>query len=121
MSLESCYSAMEGDYQTVYARLSKNERIIKKFVLKFLEDGSYDLLVRSLEEKNYREAFRAAHTMKGICQNLSFTKLYNSVNELAETLRPEDADVQKAGEQFLDVERDYKQTIDAIRALQAEG
>jgi HPt (histidine-containing phosphotransfer) domain-containing protein len=112
---------MEGDYQTVYARLSKNERIIKKFVLKFLEDGSYDLLVRSLEEKNYREAFRAAHTMKGICQNLSFTKLYNSVNELAETLRPEDADVQKAGEQFLDVERDYKQTVEAIRTLQAEG
>ena len=109
MSLESCYSAMEGDYQTVYARLSKNERIIKKFVLKFLEDGSYDLLVRSLEEKNYREAFRAAHTMKGICQNLSFT------------LRPEDADVQKAGEQFLDVERDYKQTVEAIRTLQAEG
>ena len=78
-------------------------------------------MVRSLEEKNYREGFRAAHTMKGICQNLSFTKLYNSVNELAETLRPEDADVQKAGEQFLDVERDYKQTVEAIRTLQAEG
>ena len=85
------------------------------------DEHTSDLLVRSLEEKNYREAFRAAHTMKGICQNLSFTKLYNSVNELAETLRPEDADVQKAGEQFLDVERDYKQTVEAIRTLQAEG
>ena len=117
MSLESCYSAMEGDYQTVYARLSKNERIIKKFVLKFLEDGSYDLLVRSLEEKNYREAFRAAHTMKGICQNLSFTKLYQSSHEITEALRTKNYD---QALQLLDrVAADYSQTANAIQAFQA--
>ena len=116
MSLESCYSAMEGDYQIVYARLSKNERIIKKFVLKFLEDGSYDLLVRSLEEKNYREAFRAAHTMKGICQNLSFTKLYQSSHAITEALRTKDYDL--AAQLLSKVKADYQQTADAIRAFQ---
>ena len=48
MSLETCYSALEGDYQTVYNRLNKNERIVKKFVLKFLEDPSRKKTIRKL-------------------------------------------------------------------------
>ncbi len=118
MSLESCYSALEGDYQTVFNRL-RNERIVKKFALKFLEDSSYELLERSLEAKDYKEAFRAAHTIKGICQNLSFTRLYTSVNLLAEALRGEEID--KVPSLYPDVQKDYQITVDALRALQAEG
>ncbi len=122
MSLETCYSALEGDYQTVYNRLNKNERIVKKFVLKFLEDPSYELLEKSLKEKDYKEAFRAAHTIKGICQNLSFTRLYTSINLLAEALRSETAvDTESLPELVQAVEKDYQVTVDAVRALQAEG
>lgn len=122
MSLETCYQALEGDYETVYNRLNKNERIVKKFVLKFLDDSSYDLLEKSIKEENYREAFRAAHTIKGICQNLSFTRLFTSIDVLAEALRNEDnIDFAKVPELVQAVERDYKVTADAIRALQAEG
>ena len=122
MSLETCYSALEGDYQTVYNRLNKNERIVKKFVLKFLEDPSYELLEKSLKEKDYKEAFRAAHTIKGICQNLSFTRLYTSINLLAEALRSETAvDPESLPELVQAVEKDYQVTVDAVRALQAEG
>lgn len=122
MSLETCYSALEGDYQTVYNRLNKNERIVKKFVLKFLEDPSYELLEKSLKEKDYKEAFRAAHTIKGICQNLSFTRLYTSINVLAEALRSETAvEVDGLPELVQAVEKDYQITADAVRALQAEG
>ena len=74
MTLQECYAAMGGNYEEVLGRL-RSDRLIQKFVLKFLDDGSYDLLCRSLEEKNYEEAFRAAHTIKGVCQNLSITKL----------------------------------------------
>ena len=121
MSLETCYNALEGDYQTVFNRLNKNERIIKKFVLKFLEDPSYDLLEKSLKEKDYKEAFRADHTIKGICQNLSFTRLYTSINLLAETLRSETIDMESLPELVQTVEKDYQITVDAVRALQAEG
>ena len=120
MTIQECYAALDGDYTDVLNRLY-SEALVTKFVGKFLSDQSFQLLESSLKAGSYEEAFRAAHTLKGVAQNLSFTKLYNSVNELAETLRPEDADVQKAGEQFLDVERDYKQTVEAIRTLQAEG
>ena len=120
MTIQECYASLEGDYQEVLGRLY-SDALVQRFVGKFLSDQSFQQLEDSLKAENYDDAFRAAHTLKGVSQNLSFTKLYNSVNELAETLRPEDADVQKAGEQFLDVERDYKQTVEAIRTLQAEG
>ena len=63
MTLQECYAALGGNYKDVLSRLQM-EKLVSKFVLKFLSDGSYDLLCRSLEEKNYEEAFRAAHTIK---------------------------------------------------------
>ena len=60
MTLQECYAALEGDYEGVMGRL-RTERLVQKFVLKFLDDGSYDLLTRSMESGDYDEAFRAAH------------------------------------------------------------
>lgn len=86
MTLQECYAALGGDYEDVLNRL-RSERLVQKFVLKFLQDGSYDLLVSSMAAEDYGEAFRAAHTIKGICQNLSFTRLYESSSALSEALR----------------------------------
>ncbi len=65
MSLATCYTALGGNYEGVLGRL-RSERLVQKFVLKFLNDGSYELLCQSLENKNREEAFRAAHTLKGV-------------------------------------------------------
>lgn len=115
MTLQECYAALEGDYAGVTGRLP-TERMVQKFVLKFLNDSSYDLLTRSMEAQDYAEAFRAAHTIKGVCQNLDFTKLYRSSSQLSEALRngfsPE---APALAEQ---VGRDYRQTVEAIRAYQ---
>ena len=108
---------MEGDYQDALGRL-RSDRLVQKFVLKFLADGSYDLLTQSMEEENYAEAFRAAHTIKGVCQNLGLTKLLNSSSELAEALRngftPEAIPLTER------VKADYRQTMAAIQAFQKE-
>ena len=58
MTLQECYAAMGGDYAGVTSRLP-TERMVQKFVLKFLNDGSYDLLVRSMEAEDYAEIGRA--------------------------------------------------------------
>lgn len=86
MTLQECYAAMGGDYTDVIGRL-RSERLVQKFVLKFLDDPSYDLLCRSLEGQNYEDAFRAAHTIKGVCQNLSIVRLGESSSALTEALR----------------------------------
>lgn len=118
MTLKECYAALGGDYEGVMGRLP-GEKFVQKFVLKFAQDGSYDLLVRSMAEENYAEAFRAAHTIKGVCQNLDFTRLYQSSSALSEALRngftPEaPALAEQVGE-------DYRQTIQAIAAYQASA
>lgn len=117
MSLKECYAALEGDYEDVLGRL-RSEKLVQKFVLKFLNDGSYDLLCSSLKTGNYEEAFRASHTIKGVCQNLSFTKLYESSHQLTEALR--NGWSEGAGELVEQVKADYEQTAGAIRTLQSE-
>jgi len=115
MTLQECYAAMGGDFEEVKSRL-RSERLVEKFALKFLADPSYDTLTATMASQDYEEAFRAAHTIKGVCQNLSFTMLGRSSSALSEALRggytPE-ADA--LAEQ---VKAEYQQTAQAIRAFQ---
>lgn len=115
MLLQECYAVLGGDYEDVMSRL-RSEKLVQKFVLKFPNDGSYDLLCTSLEQKNYDDAFRAAHTIKGMCQNLGFTKLLESSHLLTEELRggytPQ---VDGLAAQVIE---DYKVVVDAIKAFE---
>ena len=94
MTLQECYAALEGDYQEVLGRLY-SEALVQKFVGKFLSDKSFQLLQDTLKAGDYEEAFRAAHTLKGVTQNLSFTRLYQSSHEITEALRSEERRVGK--------------------------
>lgn len=116
MTLQECYAALEGNYEEVLGRL-RSERLIQKFALKFLEDGSYDLLCRSMESGDYAEAFRCAHTLKGVCQNLAFDRLGRSSSQLCEALR--NGITPEAPDLFGLTRRDYALTVEAIRAYQA--
>lgn len=112
MTLKECYTEMGGNYDEVIGRLH-SERLVQKFALKFLDDPSYDLLQKSLESGSYEEAFRASHTINGVCQNLGLTKLYESSHALTESLRNGySADVDGFAET---VTADYRQTVDALR------
>ena len=115
MTLQECYAALGGDYDEVLGRL-RSERMVQKFVLRFLEDKSYELLCSSMESGNYEEAFRAAHTIKGVCQNLDFTRLYRSSCQLSEALR--NGFTPEAPALAEQVKADYAQTVSAIRAFQ---
>lgn len=117
MTLQDCYITLGGNFEDVSGRL-RSEKMIRKFVLKFLDDPSYALLCSSLDTQNYEEAFRAAHTLKGVCQNLSFTTLYTSSSQLCEALRngytPE---VPALADQ---VAQDYQRAIRTIQSYQQE-
>ena len=72
----------------------------------------------SLASQDYSEAFRASHTIKGVCQNLAFNKLGNSSDQLTESLRGGWTDA--AAGLVEQVRADYQQTINALRQLDAE-
>ena len=60
MNLEECYEAMDSDYDDVMRRLG-SETLVRKFVLKFLDDTSFQGLKEGLENQDAELAFRSAH------------------------------------------------------------
>ena len=117
MTMEECYREMGGDYKEVNSRLP-GARMIERFALRFLEDPSYWTLCRELDAGNREEAFRAAHTLKGVCANLGFTRLRESVSQLTEELRPKSDAVPVTAALIEHVKADYEVTVDAIRKYQ---
>lgn len=114
MTVKECYESMGSDYEGVLGRMG-SEGMVKRFALKFLDDPSYANLVKAVEEQNAEEAFRAAHTLKGICLNLGFDRLYKVSAELTEKLRGREFN--GYGESYREVQKEYKNTIDAIRTM----
>ena len=115
MTLRECYEKLGGDYEGTLGRLS-SEKLVQKFVMKFLADDSFALLEESMAAGNYNEAFRAAHTLKGVGLNLGFTRLYENSNELTEALRGGEKPENEA--LLGKVKEEYQRTIDIIQELQ---
>ncbi|MGN1163736.1 MAG: Hpt domain-containing protein, partial [Candidatus Ornithospirochaeta sp.] len=98
-----------------------NDRLIEKFILKFLSDPSFGELEKAVAEGDAEGEFRASHTLKGVAGNLSFSALASSSSALTEALRgmtgaiPEEANVL-----FEKTRDDYNTTVSAITSYQSQ-
>ena len=120
MTIEECYQELGGSYAEVCTRLP-SPRLVEKFAAKFLEDQSFETLCKEMEAGCRQEAFRSAHTLKGVCANLSFTRLLEAVSRLTEVLRPEADTIPDAAVALLEnVRQEYQHTVDTIRKYQGE-
>lgn len=119
MNLEECYNAFGGSYTDIKKRLS-NDALIQRLVIKFLDDTSYKKMNEALIAGDYEEAFRGAHTLKGVSQNLSFNRLGDSVSALTELLRGYDKgqiDEELCKSLWQQVSKDYSEVVDAVSRL----
>ena len=114
MNLKECYLAAGADYEDMIRRFLTEERA-DRFLAMFLKDESFDSLCGAMDAGRYQEAFRAVHTMKGICMNLSLTALLDSCITLTENLRPGKPD-EHTQQFFEQVRTDYLRTTAAIRS-----
>lgn len=115
MEVREVYEKMGADYQEVLRRLP-SEALIARLVVKFPADGTFQSLKKALEEQNAQEAFRAAHTLKGVCQNLGFDNLFQPVYDLTEALRG--GSLEGSDELMPLVEKQYQITVDAIHEFE---
>ena len=115
MTVKECYGIMGGDYEEVIGRLHSNERI-EKYAIKFLDDNCLELLTTALDANDVETAFRAAHTLKGICLNLGFDNLFAPSQELTEKLRGATT-IEGTDELFAAVEKEYDRTCEALRKI----
>ena len=115
MTMESFYAAVGGSFEKTLKRLP-SETMVRRFVLKFPADPTYAQLEAALPGGD-ETAFRAAHTLKGVAQNLGFDRLYASAAALTEDLRGPRAMTDPA--LWEKVRQDYAQVCRAIEALSA--
>lgn len=117
MTVIECYNKIGGDYDNAMGRF-KSEALIKRFLPMFLNDPSFNELTEALENGDVQTAFRAAHTLKGVCANLSLAKLCASASEITELLRAEN--LNDAKDFYPVVKEDYDLTFKAIECFKAE-
>ena len=112
MNLEKLYKEIHGDYAEAKARLM-NDRLVEKFVLKFLSDPSMQQLRDAIASGEHDVAFRAVHTLKGVAANLSFTELWKAASALTEQLRHSDGSVDET--LLENLENAYRLVTDSIQ------
>ena len=114
MTIQECYNKLGGSLEQAEKRLP-SINLIKKFVAKFPDDRCF-----AMQNGDAKAAFRAAHTLKGVCANLNFDRLFSSAELLTELLRDKtDTIPEKAFAVLEDVKKDYELTVYAIRAYLA--
>lgn len=119
MTIEQCYQKLHGDYAQVLQRLP-SPSLVERFVVKFLGDDSFSSLCKAMEASKTEDAFRAAHTLKGVSANLGLEQLRSSASQLTELLRGETGPMPVAAEELMEqVRKDYALTVEAIEEFQA--
>lgn len=116
MNLQECYEKFGGDYDGVMGRL-RREQLVRKLLYKFLDDKNFELFEASMQRQEYDEALRAVHTLKGVCQNLSFGQLYESSSRI--TLALKEKDYGAAAELAPQLAADYGRVMQAIEEYQS--
>lgn len=122
MTIPELYERIGGSYESA-KRILPMDKLIGKFVLKFLDDKSCDRLLSGWEAKDAASVFEGAHAIKGVCANLGLNTLSEKASEIAEEFRPgnprklSDAEVD---ERVSELRALYNTTIEGIRAFAAE-
>ena len=116
MTVQEFYLEIKGNYEEIIGRMRDDARV-KKFVFMFLRDETDNRLWETMDAGNYEEAFRHAHTLQGLCQNLAFSDLSEPVHELTECLRGGTCD-DRALTYFAQVKEKFELVKKAIEELQ---
>lgn len=73
--------------ERVMSRFMGNEMMYINFLKRFTEDKSFEKMQNSFRQGDLEEAFKAAHTLKGLIANLGLDGIMEAVNPITEILR----------------------------------
>ena len=87
MTVKELYESIGGNYDEVLKRLMM-DKLVDKFILKFLEENSCQNLITAWEANDDNAIFEASHAAKGVCANLAITPLTKVLSTITEGYRP---------------------------------
>ncbi len=100
------------DVDSGLARFMGNEALYEKFLGRFCDDKSYAELVQTVADGDCEKAFAAAHTLKGVCGNLSMIRLEQLVSRQVEYLRS--GELEPAAQMMPEITTAYEDIIRII-------
>ena len=106
------------DVADLTGRLMGNMTLITRFFRRFPEDNSYQVIIDSIDKGDLEEAFRASHTLKGLCSNLSMSKLYKLVSRQVEYFRA--GDMEKGAKLMPEISEEYEHMTKTIESINWE-
>lgn len=80
------------DVNSALERFMDNEALLERFLAKFPADPNHDRLTAAITAGDKEAALTAAHTMKGVCGNLSMTALFELLTRQVAAFRSGDWD-----------------------------
>lgn len=109
MTLLEFYDKIGVDPANVLQRFGGSEKMLGKFVRKFLADATYSQLTEAMAKKDWDEVFRTAHTLKGLSGNFDFLKLHELSSKMVERYRA--GDYEAIPPLFEQLQTSYAETV----------
>lgn len=108
---------LQVNQKDIEERFLGNEDFYFKMVAKVLNDPNYESLKANVAAKNWEDAFKDAHNIKGMTANMSFNAISGIAAELSDVLKMgnyDEAVVMPLFDRLVEV---YPQLLDDIKAL----
>lgn len=116
MEINNVYEELgQENYSAVKDRFCGNEKLLEKFVLKFLQDPTFENLEGSVHAGNMQGIEMNAHTLKGVAGNLGFCNLQSVCADLVDCIRS--GNEEKIPELFGQVKSTYTNIVQVIQKL----
>lgn len=100
------------DANKALKRLDNDKELYEELLNHFCEDTYYAQMEAALEQGDVKQAFQAAHAMKGAAGNLSCIRLYDALLPCVEELRK--GNLETAREKFPEVKESYRVLTEAL-------
>ncbi len=121
MTTQELYENIGGNYDSA-KKILQMDRLIGKFVVKFLDEKSCDKLLAAKEAGDPAGMFEGAHALKGVSANLGFDRLSQMASDIAEEFRPghtPSMSPEELDRRFAELKAQYERTIAGIREFAA--
>lgn len=99
----------------VNERFNGDYVLIKKFFTDFTMDCNFIKLKKALSENNYKEAFIAAHTLKGICDELYIEGFGNIICRISYLIKA--GNIKPVYEIMPEAEQAYKVLSETLKTV----
>lgn len=114
------FEAYGADYESTMTRFVNNQAMYLRLLAMFFKDENLKLLGEALEASDYKKAFEAAHTLKGVTANMGLTPFFDKVCDIVEPLRAGDEQMNYM-EKYQELLAEYERVRVLLEDLEAAG